>query len=888
MARPAAVVAEHFVGLDADVQEYIAAAVVDEENAVLERSELVDLVAPLLEELVGGDEAQAVARAEGLYDALMRPPSSQQQAAAAPSAGEPPPLSAGPATAAAAPPPPGAPAGRAAPRPEPSPGLGTSGARAALSEEEVATAAANALAAFGLDADVVEFVGAVAAEDPWECTTPLDDALEPVLQGLGVPVAEACEALRQALRAPASRAEDKSEASNAEPTEPAAAAAAEPTRRRPIRMGSVDDPKARLDVAAVGLRQLALDERRSAAAEEMRKRADANEVAAERKRERKEARERERARQAVERAELANEALLAVDAAPQRGAGKAGARDIVLHSFSLPNPAGGPDLLEKAALTLMHGRRYGLCGKNGSGKSTMLRLLAAGRVSGLPPDLHIMHVSQDSAEQLTNGRESPLEVVLAGDTRRAGLLRERDRLEAKGEAAADELAAVYGELDEIGAHSAPERAREMLKGLQFTPTAMDAPVSTLSGGWRVRVSLARALFVAPEVLFLDEPTNHLDLEAVSWLENRLVSWGERTLVVVSHDRAFLNAVSTDIIHLARNTLTAFQGDFATFEATRAEERKRQQRLYEQQEAKKAEMQRFVDKHTHKGSSLVKDDAAAAQAKKVAKQMEKMGALGHDGKRYKASRDGPQVAVEAPEEDEAAHKLTFPEPALAHGSGDLVQLRDVTFSYTPGGKALFRDVQFPVGPTARIALVGPNGAGKSTLLKLVVGTLEPTSGEVVRAHNARCAMFTQHHVDQLDLSLSAVEYLMQRDPQCPREDVRRRLGHFGVSGSRQLQRMGLLSGGQRSRVAFCVATWTRPSLLLLDEPTNHLDLETSDHLAEACARFQGAIIAISHDVHFLATLEAELWLVEGDANPGVKRWEGGLKAYKARVLKSLGL
>jgi len=568
-------------------------------------------------------------------------------------------------------------------------------------------------------------------------------------------------------------------------------------------------------------------------------------------------------------------------------ASHAASMNVKFDSFTLS--IGGNQLVNECSVELNQGCRYGLIGDNGSGKSNVLASVAQ-RDLPLPEHVDVYHLHEEAPPTDQTGVEAVVahvaEEVERLEALSARIIEESGPEDERLEPISDRLA----ELDPTGAEP---RARKILSGLGFADhlVPMDRKTKHMSGGWRMRVSLAKALFAAPSLLLLDEPTNHLDLEAVLWLEERLRRWGDRTLVVVSHDRTFLDEVCTDILAVAHRKLQQYAGDFSTYEAVARQQRNRQQRMYDEQQAKKQEMQRFVDKHTHKGTSLVKDDANARQAKKVAKQMERIGAMGHDGKKWKLSYDGAQTELEAPEAEGAGFTFTFPSPGGRElsGAAGTLQMVDVGFQYGHGSRRLFSGLSFSLDTKSRVVLVGPNGAGKSTLMKLVCGGLGPTEGEVRRPPHFRVATFTQHHVEQLDLTLCAVEYLLgigrARDPAITPDEVRKRIGRFGLSGSLQTQTMGLLSGGQRSRVAFCVATWDCPHLLLLDEPTNHLDVETVDALVEAVRLFDGGIVAVSHDQHFLQAIDAELWLVTGDGEPGAARFRGDFADYKKHATRA---
>jgi len=758
------------------------------------------------------------------------------------------------------------------------------------------------------DEDTLEYVTGLVAADVEEEEGSFEEFLGSVCEayGLDVDVERLCARLREVLEAESS-VEVEMTKLYAAPT---------PGVRRlanVVKMGDADARRGRggrrdsVDAAAglVGGSGFWEQEQRKQQLEEeerMMALARANADAVEEKRRKREekrnlARAKERERQVEE--EIRNMEQLAVSAAYSKGASsRVGSRDISVSEFSMPHPRGGNDLLEGAALSLVHGRRYGLTGRNGSGKSTLLRLLSQKRVPGVPADLRIMYVAQDSSEDFVSCDLNPIDVLVKSDTRRELLSKQLAELQEHEDAAVDidierRVREIHDELKAIGASDAHERARKVLRGLQFSPKQMERPVSTLSGGWRVRVSLARALYVNPDCLLLDEPTNHLDLEACLWLEQYVCdAFDGRTLVVVSHDRSFLNAVCTDILSISNKKLTAYAGDYATFEAVRNEQHARQQKMYDEQQASKKKMEKFIDKHLHKGSSSMFDDGNAKKAKEMAKKMERMGAMGHDGKKWKLSYDGAQKELTAPETETGSFKFSWPDPGPI-GANESIQFRDVCFKYdAEDSTKLFDKLSFPFDRNTRLALVGRNGAGKSTLMKLVVGGLEPTAGNVFRSAKLRVAYVTQHHVDQLDLAMTPLEYILHVsgvDSSSPEheQDARRRLGRFGISGPLQTQTIGLLSGGQRSRVAWTVATWDHPHLLLLDEPTNHLDYESVDALVDAVNAFDGGVVFVSHDEYFVTSVrDVTVLEITGDGNPGAVSFDDDFDAYKRKAIKTL--
>ncbi|EGG12464.1 uncharacterized protein MELLADRAFT_32830, partial [Melampsora larici-populina 98AG31] len=508
---------------------------------------------------------------------------------------------------------------------------------------------------------------------------------------------------------------------------------------------------------------------------------------------------------------------------------------------------GSNKILSNAKLDLAYGRRYGLIGRNGIGKSTLLRNMALREVA-IPTHITILYVEQE----VLGDETSAIDSVLKADVWRERLLTEEtelnatlsapdlpggaDSAEARAASRERELAAVrLGEvhqlLIDIDAETGPSRAAELLAGLGFSADDQGRPTKTFSGGWRMRLSLARALFCRPDLLLLDEPSNNLDLNALAWLEDYLQTW-PGSLLVVSHDRAFLDAVATDIIHQHSQRLDYYKGNFTQFYATKSERAKNQRREFEAQEQYKAHLQAFIDRWRYNANR-------AAQAQSKIKILEKL----------------PEL--EPPEDDDVVHfkfastdKLTPP----------LLQLNDCAFGYSDDRPMILKDVNIDVTMESRLGLIGPNGAGKSTLLKLLIGELQPTSGQQNRNSRLRISYFAQHHVDQLDLNLSPVSFLASRMPGKSDQEYRSHLGSFGLTGLTGLQQISTLSGGQKSRVAFALLSLQQPHILVLDEPTNHLDIEGLDALMDALSKWNGGVIVVSHDSRFIHTVCKELWVV----------------------------
>ncbi|KAK0952645.1 ATP-binding cassette, regulator of translational elongation [Friedmanniomyces endolithicus] len=535
---------------------------------------------------------------------------------------------------------------------------------------------------------------------------------------------------------------------------------------------------------------------------------------------------------------------------------------------------GGKRILTDTNLTLAFGRRYGLVGQNGIGKSTLLRALSKREVA-IPTHISILHVEQEIA-----GDDTPaLQAVLDADVWRKHLLREQEKLskelaelEAERSSMADTsadaakldkhreglditLSDVQGKLSEMESDKAEPRAASILAGLGFSHERQQFATKTFSGGWRMRLALARALFCEPDLLLLDEPSNMLDVPSITFLSNYLQGYPS-TLLVVSHDRAFLNEVATDIIHQHSERLDYYKGaNFDSFYASKEERRKTAKREYENQMAVRQHLQAFIDKFRYNA-------AKSSEAQSRIKKLEKMPVL-----------DAP----------EAEYSVHFKFPDVEKLSPPIIQMANVSFGYTPD-KPLLRNVDLDVQLDSRIGIVGPNGAGKTTALKLLIGALSPSAGLISQNPRLRIGFFAQHHVDALDLNTSAVGFMAAKYPGKSDEEYRRHLGAFGITGKTGLQKMELLSGGQKSRVAFACLGLTNPHILVLDEPSNHLDIEAMDALSVALRNFGGGVLMVSHDVTMLQNVCTSLWVCD---NGTVEHFGGTVKDYKKRSMAQAG-
>ncbi|EYE93540.1 putative AAA family ATPase GCN20 [Aspergillus ruber CBS 135680] len=530
---------------------------------------------------------------------------------------------------------------------------------------------------------------------------------------------------------------------------------------------------------------------------------------------------------------------------------------------------GGHRILTDASLTLAYGHRYGLVGQNGIGKSTLLRGLSRREVA-VPHHISILHVEQE----ITGDDTPAIQAVLDADVWRKHLLQEQDKIskelsaiEAERSSMADTskdaarldhereglditLTDIHSKLSEMESDKAESRAASILAGLGFSPVRQQYATKTFSGGWRMRLALARALFCEPDLLLLDEPSNMLDVPSITFLSNYLQGYPS-TVLVVSHDRAFLNEIATDIVHQHSERLDYYKGaNFESFYATKEERRKNAKREYEKQMLERAHLQAFIDKFRYNA-------AKSSEAQSRIKKLEKMPIL-----------DAP----------EAEYTVHFKFPEVEKLSPPIVQMSEVAFGYTPE-MPLLKNVDLDVQLDSRIGIVGPNGAGKTTVLKLLTGQLQPTKGLISQNSRLRVGFFAQHHVDALDLTTSAVSFMAKTYPGKTDEEYRRHLGAFGITGMTGLQRMELLSGGQKSRVAFACLSLTNPHILILDEPSNHLDIEGMDALSQALQNFEGGVVMVSHDVTMLQNVCRSLWVCD---NGTVQQFDGNVEAYKKMI------
>ncbi|KAF8246414.1 hypothetical protein K440DRAFT_645132 [Wilcoxina mikolae CBS 423.85] len=529
-------------------------------------------------------------------------------------------------------------------------------------------------------------------------------------------------------------------------------------------------------------------------------------------------------------------------------------RDIKITSSSLVFH--GKVLINDTTIEINFGRRYGLLGENGCGKSTLLKALAV-REFPIPEhvDIYLLNEPADPTDY------SALEYVVKqaeGELARLEKLAEEILERDGGES--PELDHLYERIDQMDPSTFATRASLILTGLGFNNVTIKKKTKDMSGGWRMRVALAKALFVKPSLLLLDDPTAHLDLEACVWLEEYLKKW-PNTLVLVSHSMDFLNGVCTNMIDMRMKTLLYYGGNYDTYHKTRKEQEVNQMKQYAKQQEEIAHIKKFIaSAGTY--ANLVK------QAKSRQKILDKMEA---DGLIQKVTEDRVFSFRFADVEK-------LPPPVLSFDR--------VTFSYSGNAKDnLYENLDLGVDMDSRVALVGPNGVGKSTLLKLMTGKLNPTGGSVSRHTHLKLGVYSQHSAEQLDLTKSALDFV--RDKYADRSQDyqywRQQLGKYGLSGDAQTALIGTLSEGQKSRIVFALLAIESPNMLLLDEPTNGLDIPTIDSLADAINAFSGGVVVVSHDFRLLDKIAKDILVCE---HRTIHKWDGSIGEYKNHLRKKM--
>lgn len=524
----------------------------------------------------------------------------------------------------------------------------------------------------------------------------------------------------------------------------------------------------------------------------------------------------------------------------------------MLSISNLTYKIGARTILDDVSLTIMDGWRAGVIGLNGAGKSTLFKLIAGdlhadGGTISLNQRQRMGWVRQDVPET-----DAPLiDLVLSAHEEMAQLW-----IASETEEDPNKIADIYQRLADLDAYSAPAKAATLLRGLGFREDQLSEPFSSFSGGWQMRVMLAAALFVEPDLLLLDEPTNHLDLEAIMWLETYLMNY-PHTLLIISHDRELLNKCVDHVVHVDKTKLTLYTGNYDTFERERAFRLGLQQKMHEKQMAERAHMQKFVDRFKAQASK-------ARQAQSRVKALEKMD------------------IVDAVIADRAV-KFSFPNPEKI--ASPMLAMHHADVGYTEGHPILKR-VNDNIDRDDRIALLGANGNGKSTLIKLIAGKLGVMKGDIFRSGKLRIGYFSQHQTDELELDSTPYQemfrMLRQKFPDITEPKIRAKLGQFGFSRELSDNLIRSLSGGEKARLMFAFMSFDAPHLLLLDEPTNHLDIEAREALVQALNNYEGAIVIVSHDPNMVERVADRLWLIKDGQ---VRDFEGDLDDYRKFTIQS---
>lgn len=511
---------------------------------------------------------------------------------------------------------------------------------------------------------------------------------------------------------------------------------------------------------------------------------------------------------------------------------------------------GQKPLLEKANLLIHAGQRVGVIGANGTGKSSLFQLFMGQLHSDqgeviLPKQLRISHMAQEVA----HSNRTALEYVLDGDLELRAIEAAIEQAENQEDNAA--LAHEHEKLEAVDAYTAPSRAQQLLYGLGFAADDHQRAVNTFSGGWRIRLNLAQALMRPADLMLLDEPTNHLDLDATVWLEQWLNRY-QGTLLLISHDRDFLNAVVTHIARLHQCQINYYKGNYSAYERQHAERMAQQQANYEKQQTERAHLQRYIDRFK-------------AQATKAKQAQSRIKALA-------------RMEDIAPAHIDSPFHFGFSEPPKP--SNPLLYLEDAGLGYAD--KQILHQVNISIVPGSRIGLLGPNGAGKSTLIKTLVGDIPLCSGHRHTGDNLQIGYFAQHQLEALDLNASPLMHIQRMSPATGEQVIRNFLGGFNFHGDAATDAPKNFSGGEKARLALAIVVWQKPNLLIMDEPTNHLDLEMCHALTMALQSFSGAMILVSHDRHLLRNSVDEFLLV---ADEQVRNFDGDLDEYQQWILKS---
>ena len=533
----------------------------------------------------------------------------------------------------------------------------------------------------------------------------------------------------------------------------------------------------------------------------------------------------------------------------------------------------GIPLFQQANLQAFANQRIGMVGKNGCGKTTLFRLIRGelkpdgGEVS-LQSGKTIAYVEQE----IVNSAQPALEFVLDGDMQ----LRRLEKTLAQDNHDAAWFEAQH-QFEAIDGYGAPARAAQLLNGLGFASDTLERPVNSFSGGWRMRLNLARALMHRADLLLLDEPTNHLDLEAILWLEQYLARY-PGSILLVSHDREFLNATVNRIAYVHDCVIDSYAGDYDDFESARAEKIALQNQAYQTQQAKIAHLEDFVRRFRAKATK-------AKQAQSRVKALERLTRIAP----AHVSDGHFELEIEAPER---SPDLLLRAEKMGFAYGESGQARFPLSNFLPQAgertseslreshnQILFQNVELVLRSGARIALLGPNGAGKSTLIKLLVGELAPTTGKLEITPDIRIGYFAQHQLENLDSAATPLQHMERLAPKVTTLELRTFLGRFGLAGDSEDRPVASFSGGEKSRLALALLAWQKPHLLLLDEPTNHLDLDMRDALTIALEEYTGAVVLVSHDRSLIRAVADELWLV---ADGAARLFDGDLEDYKSWI------